>query len=302
MRRNLALALALSLTACQAPPTEQAPTYAVTTVTADLPDPSGLAALADDLLVSTPRGILRMGPDEPLSTLAAGAPLHEPAGLAWNDRIILAADPPANRIWRIPAGGKATPFAGTGTALLPIGDDGPATSAQLNSPLDVAIAPDGTAYIADTGNSRIRRVAPDGRISTLPGTEDAFERPTALALSADGTLWVVDATLGELKRIAPGKPIETLARDLDDPRGVIPTEDGALVSEAGKNRVVWVGPRGSVFPVVGGSTSVTGGRKEEGTGTTFALSHPSRFAPAAGAGIYLLDGDRILLLTPRATP
>ena len=298
-RRHLAIALALTLTACQAPPAENAPSYTVSTVTADLPDPSGLASSPDGLVVSTPRGILHMGPDEPLATVASGAPLKEPAGLAWTAEILLAADPASNRIWRIPLpAGKPMPFAGTGTALLPLGDGGLATSAQLNSPSDVTTAPDGSTFVADTGNRRIRRIDPEGRITTVPGTEEAFERPVALARGADGSLWVVDAGLGELKRIQPNGEIATLARDLSSPQGVIPTASGALVSETGKNRVVWVGPAGSVVPVVGGGSSTD----EAGAGTAIALSHPSRLAPAEGQGVYLLDGDRILLLTPAATP
>ena len=297
--RHLAIALALTLTACQAPPAEHAPSYAVSTVTADLPDPTGLASGPDGILVSTPRGILHMGPDDPLATVASGPPLKEPAGLSWSDGKILAADPAANRIWQVPSpAGKPTPFAGTGTALLPLGDGGLATSAQLNSPSDVALAPDGSAFVADTGNRRIRRIDPEGRISTVPGTEEAFERPVALARGADGTLWVVDAGLGELKRIQPDGTVATLARDLASPQGVLPAGSGALVSETGKNRVVWVGPSGTLVPVVGGGSEAA----ESGAGTAIALTHPSRLAPADGAGIYLLDGDRILLLTPSATP
>ena len=49
------------------------------------------------------------------------------------------------------------------------GDGGPATRAQISLPMAVAVAPDGSVYISDAGNSRIRKVTPDGRIQTVAG-------------------------------------------------------------------------------------------------------------------------------------
>lgn len=297
-RRHLAIVLAFCLTACQSPPVENAPSYTVSTVTADLPEPLGLAASGDSLAIATPRGILHMGPDEPLSTLAAGAPLKAPAALAWRDSTLLAADPPSNRIWRIPLSeGPPTAFAGTGTALVPIGDGGVATSAQLNAPSDVAFGPDGSTFVADAGNKRIRRIDSDGRISTVAGTEEAFDKPVAVAAAPDGRLWVIDAGKNTLSRVSPDGKVETVARDLADPRDVIATAGGALVTEAGKDRVIWVSPSGRVVPVVGGGTE-----NEEGAGTAIALTEPRQLTPAGGDRLYLLDGNRILLLTPAATP
>ncbi|MNU03057.1 hypothetical protein D3C72_2469590 [compost metagenome] len=53
-----------------------------------------------------------------------------------------------------------------------------------------------------------------------------------------------------------------------------------------------------MVPVVGGGSEAP----ESGAGTAIGLSRPSQMEAADGDGIYLLDGNRILLLTPQATP
>ena len=60
-------------------------------------------------------------------------------------------------------------IAGTGVKGF-AGDGGPADKAQLNNPFGVARGPDGALYICDTDNHRIRKIAPDGKISTIAGT------------------------------------------------------------------------------------------------------------------------------------
>src|SRR2546425_8832149 len=67
-------------------------------------------------------------------------------------------------------GGTISTFAGTGVAGFS-GDGGPATSAQLNYPVGPGVAVDGSdnVYIADYGNSRVRKVAPNGTITTVAG-------------------------------------------------------------------------------------------------------------------------------------
>jgi sugar lactone lactonase YvrE len=91
-----------------------------------------------------------------------------------------------------------TTIAGTGADGF-AGDGGPATEAQLDSPVDVDFGSDGTLYIADTGNSCIRAVAPDGTIRTVAGvcgtrgdgtdgdaaTEGLLSRPYGIAIDGD---------------------------------------------------------------------------------------------------------------------
>ena len=85
------------------------------------------------------------------------------------------------------------------------GDGGPATAAQLDTPSDVAVAPNGTLYIADTMNNVVRVVNPSGTIDTFAGTGTRgfsgdggpaaaaeLDRPYGVALAPNGTVYIAD--------------------------------------------------------------------------------------------------------------
>lgn len=104
------------------------------------------------------------------------------------------------------------------------GDGGPGTKAELNTPRDLAIGPHGALYIADTFNSRVRRVDADGVITTVVGTgerrdsgddgqatEAAINEPDALAFDAEGALYVAGAHSGRVRRVDPDGVISTVA-------------------------------------------------------------------------------------------
>jgi streptogramin lyase len=88
-------------------------------------------------------------------------------------------------------------FAGTGAKGFD-GDEGPATAAQLNDPGGICRGPDGSLYICDTANHRIRQVKPDGRLVTLVGiggssvTEPILKEPYEVRLDAAGNLFWVE--------------------------------------------------------------------------------------------------------------
>ena len=113
--------------------------------------------------------------------------------------------------------------AGNGTSGFS-GDGGPATEASLNTPVAVAGGPDGSLYIADYLNDRIRRVGPDGRITTVagsgvggfsgdggPGVAARLNRPYGIVAGSDGSLFIADATNHRVRRVAPGGTITTVA-------------------------------------------------------------------------------------------
>lgn len=113
---------------------------------------------------------------------------------------------------RIGGSGTITTLAGDGHEGYS-GDGGPATAARLAQPYGLAIGDDGTAYIADRGNFRIRRVDPDGVIDTLagdgregdagdggPAEAARFAYVARVALDGDGLL-VADQSNSRVRRI-----------------------------------------------------------------------------------------------------
>lgn len=161
---------------------------------------------------------------------AANARLRRPSDVsATADGGVLVADTSNHRIRRIDSSGTISTVAGSGDPNEGgfAGDGGPATAARLSVPEGVAALPDGGFLIGDSGNRRVRRVGPDGRIETIAGTGEAGHRgdggpATAAALShllhdvavaSDGSVLVADAD--RVRRFAIGGPIETLAGGAD---------------------------------------------------------------------------------------
>lgn len=114
------------------------------------------------------------------------------------------ADTGNHRIRKISADGMITTVAGTGEKGFS-GDGGPATQAAIHNPVAIAIDPQGSLYIADFSNHRIRKVTPDGVIQTVAGSghpkfngdglaalESNFGEPCGVAIGPEGRLFIAD--------------------------------------------------------------------------------------------------------------
>src|ERR1019366_8381885 len=116
---------------------------------------------------------------------ATGAQLNAPFGVAVDaGGNLYIAEFSNNRVRKVGTNGNTSTLAGNGVSGFS-GDGGQATGAQLNGPQGVAVDSLGNVYIADTNNNRVRKVAPNGVITTVAGTGSAgFSGDGGLAVNA----------------------------------------------------------------------------------------------------------------------
>ncbi len=144
-------------------------------------------------------------PDNGDGGSATAAWVWAPFGLAVGpDGTLYFSDVIDCRIRRVSPDGTIHTVAGTGERGFG-GDGGPATAARLHGPTGLALGPDGSLYVADAHNYRVRRIVPEGSIHTVagnggttyqgrgdggPATEAEVYQPLAVALGPDGSLYI----------------------------------------------------------------------------------------------------------------
>ncbi len=162
------------------------------------------------------------------------------------------ADYARHRIRKVSYGGVITTIAGTGTAGFS-GDGGLATNAMLDNPTGIAVDRDGNLFIADSYNQRIRKVGPDGNISTVAGSgirasgytdigdggpaiNAKLQFPERVAIDGNGNLLISDTGDGLIRKVAVNGIITTVAGNI--PYGGAPggfSGDGGLATSARLN-------------------------------------------------------------------
>ncbi len=166
-----------------------------------------------------------------------------------------------HRVRKVDSTGRITTLAGTGTAGYS-GDNGPAASARLNNPHGVAVDGAGNVYIADSPNQRIRRVSPNGTITTVAGTGTSGYN---------------------------GDNIQATAARLNYPKGVEVGPDGALyIGDANNHRVRRVDLSTGVITTVAG-TGVAGSSGDGGAATSARLNTPRNMAFGPNGDMYIAD-------------
>ena len=134
--------------------------------------------------------------------------------------IFLATGP---RIRRIGPEGIVSTIAGNGTTAFS-GDGGPALNAGINFPQGIAVGPDGSVYFSDVNQHRVRRIAPDGIISTVagngsfgfsgdggPATSASLALASGIVLAPDGSLFIAEQGNHRIRRVGANGIINTIA-------------------------------------------------------------------------------------------
>jgi len=243
---------------------------------------------------------------------------------------IYAADASNNVIVRIAPAGTLTVVAGN-TLDGFSGDGGPATGASISLmpasgiPFAVGIVVDGSGalYFTDTWNDRVRRVTPDGTITTVAGTGDrsffgdggpataaGLTMPTGLAWDAAGSLYVTDGT-DRVRKVSPSGIITTIAGTgvrglsgdggratsarLAAPNGLAVDSSGRVyIADWGNGRIRRINTDGTITTIAGGGS---GG---DGPATATLLILPAGVSVDASSNVYIADegNDSICKVSP----
>jgi hypothetical protein len=175
-------------------------------------------------------------PPSPAPTTAPTAPstspppaastsgLNRPEGLAVApDGDLLIVNQGTNQILRRLPDGTLQVVAGTGEAGYS-GDGGPAVQAELDRPNGIAVAPDGTMYVADTSNNRVRAISPSGIISTVAGNGQPGGAQSGAGASGGSA---TGATLADPQSVAVGPQGQLY---IADSAGIQVVSDGTLTT------------------------------------------------------------------------
>ena len=221
------------------------------------------------------------------------------------------------RVRRVGTDGIVQTVAGNGV-LGYIGDGGPAINAQLSTVSDIALGPDGSLYIADTLNQRIRRVGLDGIITTVagggqpasglgdggPATQARLGNTHGVRVGPDGSIYISDPGNSRVRRVGPDGIITTVAGNgtagysgdggpatlaqLSGPRGISLDSDGILyIAEIGNNRIRRVGTDGIITTIAGNGTYGFSGDGVLATQTQLAIH--SGIAAGPDGSLYIAD-------------
>lgn len=247
---------------------------------------------------------------------ATSANLASPQGVAIGPQGQIYITDDANSLIRVvdTISGDISVFAGSGSVY---GDGGPATSAQILTPSSIAADAAGNVYFDDnvavagvTQGVVVRRVGPDGNITTAAGTGDAgysgdggpaieaqLGSVIAVGLDASGNLLIADTNNNAVRRVDSNGIITTIAATAD-PWGVTSDAAGNIYISNAQSVIRKLAPDGTISTYAGGHYGFSG---DGGLATAAALESPKGMVVDAAGNLYIADinNNRVRVVTPQ---
>jgi len=226
-----------------------------------------------------------------------------------------------NRIRKVTPQGEVSTFAG-GDSTNSDGDfaDGQGSNARFAHPVGITIDTAGNLYVADAGNNRIRKVTPEGEVSTLAGSDEMgfadgtgaaarFKCPYGIAIDAAGNLYVADTYNNRIRKVTMQGEVSTLAGS-DSPIGKLDFADGEgsvarfynprdiavdaagnlYVADEGNSRIRKITPDGWVSTLAGEGDGFDGSFAD-GQGSAARFNGPYGIAIDAAGNLYVADEE-----------
>jgi sugar lactone lactonase YvrE len=243
------------------------------------------------------------------------AQFNWPTGVAIGpDWTVYVADYANHLIRKISPDGLVTTLAGSGERGWL---DGSGANARFNGPDGIVLAPSGDLYVADADNRRIRKVTPDGAVTTVagsgqPGDRDGpamtaqFLYPTGIAVDGAGVLYVADRGGHAIRKITPPGLVTTLAgggrpgytdgmgtaAQFHDPMTIVADPSGRLfVADSGSHAIRTISPDGHVRTIAGSPQAGAA----DGAGEAAHFNWPTGLARDQAGNLYVADSNNALI-------